>query len=107
MRIHISRSKNFSFFLTGWAVAMRGFPLMLGILANTTILQAQAINGGADVDKQTIQLLLRRIEQLEAADKQLQQRVAQLEKAQPGITLETAADALARHRPVSKNPSTG
>src|SRR5215469_3033983 len=95
MRMNILRSKNFSFLLIGWAIAMRGFPLMLGILANTTILQAQASNGGADVDKQTIQLLLRRIEQLEAADKQLQQRVAQLETAQHGITLEAAAEALA------------
>ena len=95
MRTNILRSKNFSFLLIGWAIVTRGFPLMLGILAYSTILQAQAINAGADVDKQTIQLLLRRIEQLEAADKQLQQRVAQLETAQHGITLEAAADALA------------
>jgi len=45
---------------------------LLGILLSTSILRAQQASDGADSDKQTIQMLVRRVEQLEA-------RVAQLE----------------------------
>jgi hypothetical protein len=52
---------------TRWALA-----LMLGTVLGAPVLRAQQASDGADSDKQTIQMLVRRVEQLEA-------RVAQLE----------------------------
>lgn len=47
---------------------------LLGFLLGTSVLRAQQVSDSADSDKQTIQMLVRRVEQLEA-------RVAQLEAA--------------------------
>ena len=60
--------------LTGWRVRRRILPLLLGSLVTATILQAQQPKSG-DVtapDKQTLQLLLQRIDQLEARVRQLE-----------------------------------
>jgi hypothetical protein len=58
----------------------RVFTLLVGILLAATGLRAQQTSDGADSDKQTIQMLVRRVEQLEA-------RVAQLEAGkQPAAT---------------------
>src|SRR5215469_8345117 len=90
MRSHILQVGTSPVSLAGWASLKRVFPLMLGILLNVTTLQAQQVDQGADVDKQTIDLLLRKIEQLEAAHKQLQDRVTQLEKAQHALAKDSA-----------------
>src|SRR6267378_2429714 len=60
--------------LTGWRVRRRILPLLLGSLVTATVLQAQQPKPG-DVtapDKQTLQLLLQRIDQLEARVRQLE-----------------------------------
>lgn len=83
MRSHIPQVGTSPASLAGWASLKRVFPvILLGILLNVATLPAQQVDRGATVDKQTIDLLLRKIEQLEAAHKQLQDRVTQLEKAQ-------------------------
>src|ERR1700739_373666 len=64
---------------TGLTIVKRVIPLMLGLLVNSTILQGQRTDSGADADKQTIQILLQKVAQLEARDAQLEARVAQLE----------------------------
>src|ERR1700736_1137895 len=53
-------------------IVWRIFPLLLGILVNTTILRAQQPVDAAAADKQTLQHLLQRIDQLEARVKQLE-----------------------------------
>lgn len=58
--------------LTGWRVGSRILPLLLGILITTTILRAQQPGDAAVPDKQTLQLLLQRIDQLEARVRQLE-----------------------------------
>ena len=85
MRSHILQVGTSTVSLSGWPSLKRVFPLMLAILLNVTTLQAQQVDRGADVDKRTIEFLLRKIQQLEAAHKQLQDRVTQLEKAQHGL----------------------
>src|SRR6266550_2918974 len=50
--------------------------VMLALLASAGIARAQQATDGAESDRQTIQILLRRVEQLEA-------RVSQLEAAKP------------------------
>jgi hypothetical protein len=56
----------------GRMIVWRIFPLLLGILVNATILGAQQPVDAAAADKQTLQLLLQRIDQLEARVKQLE-----------------------------------
>ena len=63
---------------SGWT--KRLLPLALAVLASPTCLLAQGVAPAADADKQTIQMLLQRIEKLEA-------RVSQLEGTQ-GTTAE-------------------
>src|SRR6267142_577577 len=58
--------------LIGRMIAWRIFLLLLGILVNTTILRAQQPVEVAAADKRTLQLLLQRIDQLEARVKQLE-----------------------------------
>ena len=67
-------------------IVRRVLPLMLGIFMNVTTLPAQQVDAGADFDNHTIRMLLQRIEQLEAAHKQMQDRITQLERAQRGPT---------------------
>ena len=91
MRFHILGTETSPISRTDWAIVKRIFAVLLGILVSTTILDGQQTETGTDADTQTIKALMRRIEQLEAADKQLQARVEQLEKvqqalAQPSIT---------------------
>jgi hypothetical protein len=57
---------------------------LLGFLLNTSVLHAQQVSDGTDSDKQTVQMLVRRVEQLEA-------RVAQLE-----ATKQSSAPGLAQ-----------
>src|SRR2546429_38481 len=52
--------------LIGRMIAWRISPLLLGILVNTTILRAQQPVDVAAADKQTLRVLLQRIDQLEA-----------------------------------------
>ena len=47
-------------------IVWRIFPLLLGILVNTTILRAQQPVDAVAIDRQTLQHLLQRIDQLEA-----------------------------------------
>jgi hypothetical protein len=83
MRFQIPRAETSTVPVTRWVA---NFALVLLMLMNARIVEAQPTDPGAEVDKQTIQVLLGRIEQLEAADKQLEERVAQLEKAQHAPT---------------------
>src|SRR5882762_11807618 len=55
-------------------VGKRAVVVLLGMLASAGIVRAQQATDGAESDRQTIQILLRRVEQLEA-------RVSQLEAA--------------------------
>ena len=66
---------------TRWALA-----LVLGTVPGAPVLRAQQASDGADSDKQTIQMLVRRVEQLEA-------RVAQLEAAKPSAAAPAPAPA--------------
>jgi ribosomal protein L12E/L44/L45/RPP1/RPP2 len=68
---------------TRWALA-----LMLGTVLGAPVLRAQQASDGADSDKQTIQMLVRRVEQLEA-------RVAQLEAAKSSAPTPAPAPASA------------
>src|SRR5438132_1085485 len=91
MRFHILGTETSPISRTDWAIVKRIFAVLLGILVSTTILDGQQTETGTDADTQTIKALMRRIEQLEAADKQLKCRVEQIEKvqqalAQPSIT---------------------
>lgn len=72
--------------LAGWRLVKRTLLLFLGIFANQLVLMAQQPAGTPNSDKETIQLLLQRIDRLEA-------RVAQLEAAKPGETSVTPAPA--------------
>ncbi|HYL13722.1 MAG TPA: hypothetical protein VEV41_11845 [Terriglobales bacterium] len=58
--------------LTGRMAVVQAFALLLGILVSTTVVEAQQTSDPPDQDKQTIRMLLQRIDQLEA-------RVGQLE----------------------------
>jgi hypothetical protein len=93
MRFHGFHAGTSPFRLSGRTIVKGVLPLMLEILMNTTALQGQQIDNEADVDKRTIQALLQRIEQLEAADKRLQDRITQLEKAQLGLTQNSATQS--------------
>jgi hypothetical protein len=66
----------------GWMIVKRAFPLLLGLLLNMATLRAQQQpNAGANADRQTIQMLLQRIERLEARNAQLEARVTRVEAA--------------------------
>ena len=60
--------------------------LLLGVFLATPMLRAQQPTGGLDSDKQTIQMLVRRVEQLEA-------RVAQLESGKQPTVAPAPAEA--------------
>jgi hypothetical protein len=64
------------------AVFRRLWPLLLGIFVNAATLHGQQSGGVAQPDPGVVATLLQRIEQLEATQKQLQERVAQLETGQ-------------------------
>ena len=68
----------------GRRIVCRVFPVILGILATATVLEAQRPHGTQSADKQLLQTLLQRIEQLESKDSQLEARVRQLEGIKPG-----------------------
>src|ERR1700758_3431640 len=80
-------------FFTSRTILKRVCLLTLGILVNTTTLPAQRTDRGADADKQAIQTLLQKVEQLEARDAQLEARVAQLEGANHGETRVVASQS--------------
>ena len=67
-----------------WITALSLFFFLL-----TTSLFSQQSGTMTNVDSQTLQSLLDRIASLEASDKQLRERVAQLEGAQAGATKQT------------------
>jgi hypothetical protein len=85
MRSHTLQADPYPVPFRGWAVMKRVLPLMLGIFLNSHTLAAQQVGGEADGDTHTVRVLLRKIEQLEEAQKQLQDRVAQLENTQRGL----------------------
>jgi len=62
---------NLALKLIGRMIVWRIFPSLLGILVSTTILRAQQ-PAAAAADKQTLQLLPQRIDQLEARVQQLE-----------------------------------
>ena len=80
--------------LTGWRVRRRILSLLLGSLATATILQAQQPKPGdvTALDKQTLQLLLQRIDQLEARVRQLEaeRQPAAVVSPAPGPTQKSA-----------------
>jgi len=67
-----------------WVIARRMLPLLLVVLLRTTASQAQQPPGDTATEQQTMQALLQRIERLETEDKELRERVTQLEKTQHG-----------------------
>jgi hypothetical protein len=75
---------------SGWT--KRLLPLALAVLAIPTCLLAQGATRAADADKQTIQMLLQRIEKLEA-------RVSQLEGTQEAPAISRTVSALAQELP--------
>src|SRR6202165_207058 len=86
--------------LTGWRVRRRILSLLLGSLATATILQAQQPKPGdvTALDKQTLQLLLQRIDQLEA-------RVRQLEaERQPAAVVSPASGPTQKSTPPVNEP---
>src|SRR5215469_9479776 len=84
MKAHILQADACPVPSTGWATAKKVVPLMLGILLNVRMVTAQQVDRAGTVDAQTVKALLQRIDQLEESQKQLQERVAQLEKGQHG-----------------------
>lgn len=83
---------SFTRYGTGWT--KRLFPLTLAILASPICLLAQNAAPAADADKQTIQMLLQRIEKLEA-------RVSQLEGTQGAPVKPQTVNAIAQETPHS------
>src|SRR6267143_319718 len=83
--------------LTGWRVRRGILSLLLGSLATATILQAQQPKPGdlTAPDKQTLQLLLQRIDQLEARVRQLEaeRQPAAVVSPAPGPTQKSAPPA--------------
>lgn len=75
-------------------MAIRIVIVVLAVLETATMVAGQTAVGGVGEDEPTIQVLLQRIERLEAADKQLLARVEQLEKAQQSSAAAAAASAL-------------
>src|SRR6516225_1199946 len=71
----------------------RALAVLLALLLSSPVLVAQPDSGGADSDKQTIDMLLHRVEQLEA-------RVAQLEAAR-----ETPVTTAPAHGPAAAAPA--
>ncbi len=80
--------------LTGWRIRRRILPLLLASLVTTTILQAQQPKPGdvTALDKQTLQLLLQRIDQLESRVRQLEaeRQPAAVVSPAPGPTQKSA-----------------
>jgi hypothetical protein len=72
------------------SMGKRALLVALGILISTPGLRAQGTGNGADPDKQTVQMLLQRIERLEA-------RVAQLEGTHPEVARTEPASLAATH----------
>jgi hypothetical protein len=58
--------------LSGRMAAVQAFALLLGILVSITVVEAQQTSDPPDQDKQTIRMLLQRIDQLEARVNQLE-----------------------------------
>ena len=73
--------------LIGRMIVWRIFPSLLGILLSTAILRAQQPVDAAAADKQTLQLLLQRIDQLEARVKQLEAAKQQAAPVSPPSAL--------------------
>ena len=80
--------------LTGWRIRRRILPLLLASLVTTTILQAQQPKPGdvTTLDKQALQLLLQRIDQLESRVRQLEaeRQPAAVVSPAPGPTQKSA-----------------
>ena len=93
MRISIPRDDQTSASLTFRMLRRRLLPVLLAVFASAPILQGQQIDSKLDVNQETVETLLRRIEQLEAEDKELRERVTQLEKAQHGSTQDSTPPA--------------
>ena len=80
--------------LTGWRIRRRILPLLLASLVTATILQAQQPKPGdvTTLDKQALQLLLQRIDQLESRVRQLEaeRQPAAVVSPAPGPTQKSA-----------------
>ena len=92
MRVNFLRDLT-SATLAFWVIRRRFLAGLLVVFASTPILKGQQINSKLDVNQETIEPLLRRIEQLEAQDKELRERVTQLEEAQHGSTQDSTPPA--------------
>ena len=82
--------------------ASRNVVLIMGLLINTAPLCAQPFDAAQETDNQTVQMLLEKIERLEANQKQMQARIEQLEKEHG----ETAAPTISApiHPEFTANP---
>jgi hypothetical protein len=78
---------------------MRGLVLLIGVLLAPSVLRAQQASDATDSDRQTIQMLVRRVEQLEA-------RVAQLEAAKQSTAAPATAVAPPPAAPAETEPET-
>src|SRR5437016_12366160 len=107
MRFHILGTETSPISRTDWAIVKRIFAVLLGILVSTTILGGHQTETGTDADPQTIKALMRRIEPLEAADKQLQARVEQLEKVQQALAHRCISQRPTRLRSTSESSANG
>jgi hypothetical protein len=74
-----------------------GLALLMGVLLGASVLQAQQASNSPDSDRQTIQMLVRRVAQLEA-------RVTQLEASRQSPASPAAAEAPAAPAPAEAEP---
>src|SRR5437016_8879514 len=90
--------------LIGRMIVWRIFPSLLGILLSTAILRAQQPVDAAAADKQTLQLLLQRIDQLEARVKQLEAAKQQAAPVSlPSATAQSSAPPVSEAEPQADN----
>jgi len=90
--------------LTGRMIVWRIFPLLLIILVNATILRSQQLIDAPAADKQTLQLLLQRIDQLEARVKQLEAAKQQAAPVSlPSATAQSSAPPVSEAEPQADN----
>jgi len=94
----------FALKLTGRMIVWRIFPLLLIILVNATILRSQQLIDAPAADKQTLQLLLQRIDQLEARVKQLEAAKQQAAPASlPSAPAQSGAPPVSEAEPQADN----
>jgi len=105
MRLHILSPDSSQVTAPVRGIVQRVFPLLLVMLMNTATGQAQQVATDTGPEKQTMQALLERIERLETEDKELRERVAQLEKNQHGVAPDLTSSSTAHPEIVPETPA--